>query len=71
MVEARPKAPTYGRIIFQGQSSHARKAKKRADYLLQVGQAKVYGEILDLRFVYVPTVTDSPNMISLPGKRKI
>lgn len=26
---------TDGRIIFQGQSSHARKAKKYADYLLQ------------------------------------
>ncbi len=66
---------TDGRIIFQGQSSHARKAKKRADYLLQIGpnktpiaiveakdnnqpisggigQAKVYAEILDLKFAY-------------------
>lgn len=66
---------TDGRIVFQGQSSHARKAKKRADYLLQVGtnktpiaiveakdnnqpisggigQAKVYAEILDLKFAY-------------------
>ena len=31
---------TDGRIIFQGQSSHARKAKKRADYLLQIGPNK-------------------------------
>ena len=66
---------TDGRIIFQGQHSHARKAQKRADYLLQVdpnktpiavveakdnnqpisggiGQAKVYAEILDLKFAY-------------------
>lgn len=66
---------TDGRIIFQGKSAHARKAQKRADYLLQaepnkypiaiveakdnthpvsggIGQAKVYAEILDLKFAY-------------------
>lgn len=66
---------TDGRIIFQGKNSHARKAQKRADYLLQaepnkypiaiveakdnnhpisggIGQAKVYAEILDLKFAF-------------------
>lgn len=42
---------TDGRIIFQGQSSHARKAKKRADYLLQVGANKTPSLLLKQKII--------------------